>query len=110
MPKPRKAPTAERAAKIALVSFTVSDSDREIINAIAKRAVACAMEFGGWTYNLTDAEMDVTACHANGNPLKLAALLKADNFNFMHDVFGIRRHLDRDTGKLNDFFSPRFSL
>jgi len=27
-----------------------------------------------------------------------------------HDVFGIGRHLDRETGKLEGFFHPRFAL
>lgn len=53
--------------------------------------------------------MDITAVHANGNQLDLTALLAADDSNFAHDVFGIRRHLNRDTGELEDFFTPRFS-
>jgi len=56
-----------------------------------------------------DADMDVTACHANGNKLDLAGLLAADDFNFSHDVFGIYRHIDRDTGKLGNCFRPRYS-
>lgn len=53
--------------------------------------------------------MDVIAVHMNGRPLRLEALLAADDFNFAHDVFGIRRHLDRDTGELTQCFVPRFS-
>lgn len=53
--------------------------------------------------------MDITAVHANGNPLKLAELLATDDFNFTHDVFGITRHIDRETGKLGGCFVPRFS-
>ncbi len=53
--------------------------------------------------------MDIGACHANGNPLNLSELLEADDLNFFHDVFGIMKHLNRKTGKLEDFFSPRFS-
>ena len=53
--------------------------------------------------------MDITACHLNGNPLRLDELLAADDANFGHDVFGIVRYMDRETGKLTDCFSPRFT-
>lgn len=52
--------------------------------------------------------MDISACHIS-NPLRLEDLLGADEFNFMHDVLGIYRHIDRDTGALKNSFSPRFS-
>lgn len=51
--------------------------------------------------------MDISAVHANGCPLELDRLLKADDFNFTHDVFGIMRHINRKTGKLTGFFLPR---
>jgi hypothetical protein len=53
--------------------------------------------------------MDLTACHFRGQKLRLDDLLAADDFNFIHDVGGINRHLDRETYKLMDGFSPRFS-
>jgi len=55
--------------------------------------------------------MDMLAADGvNGNdPIDFQALLAADDFNFMHDVCGITKHLDRDTGKLVDHFRPRFS-
>lgn len=53
--------------------------------------------------------MDITACHANGCPLKLRELLAAEDFNFAHDVFGIRRHLNRETAQLGDYFMLRFA-
>lgn len=91
-------------------SFKVGSKEEVItINKIAHRAVALAKQHG-IRYELMDADMDITACHVNGNPLKLDALLNADEFNFAHDVFGIRRHIDRTTGELQDCFSPRFSV
>lgn len=55
--------------------------------------------------------MDVTACHCNGCPLRLQELLEADDFNFTHDVFGIRRFIDRTTGEMPGAkFHPRFSV
>jgi hypothetical protein len=53
--------------------------------------------------------MDIDATHCNGTPLKLEELLKADDANFAHDVFGIIRHIDRTTGKLTMCFLPRYS-
>ncbi len=90
------------------VSFNVSRAESLVINAIAVRASKLAAK-NGFKYPVLDADMDLTACHANGNPLRLGPLLKADDGNFGHDVFGIMRHIDRETGKLGGFFSPRFS-
>ena len=91
------------------VSFSVSKSDHLLISKIATRARLMAAK-ARVDYPQMTADMDVTACHANGNPLRLAELLAADDFNFSHDIFGIRRHLDRETGELKDFFVPRFSI
>lgn len=52
--------------------------------------------------------MDVAATHSNC-PLKLKELLSANNFNFAHDVYGIQRHINRETGKLENCFLPRFA-
>lgn len=90
------------------VSFNVTATERATIHAIAQRAFTIAKDFG-CPRKAVDFAMDVTAAHANGNPLRLADLLAADDFNFIHDVFGIERHIDRDTGKLGNCFSPRFS-
>lgn len=90
------------------VSFDVQTKEAAIIYKIAKRASLLAGKHG-IDYKIMDADMDLTATHVNGNPLKLSELLSADNDNFGHDVFGIRRHLNRDTGELMNCFSPRFS-
>ena len=54
--------------------------------------------------NLT---MDLAAAHI-ACPLNLEKLLKADNFNFLHDIEGIRRYIDRNTGKMKKCFLPRY--
>lgn len=56
-----------------------------------------------------DLTMDLAACHANGRPLRLADLAAADDFNLAHDVFGIHRHLNRESGALGGCFVPRFA-
>lgn len=101
-------PAAAKKTQANLPSFTVSREDSDIISKIVGRGWAL-----GWlrqSYNSRmDMQMDVTAVHANGNPLRLADLLAADDFNFGHDMSGICNCLDRDTGKLLKGFSPRFS-
>jgi uncharacterized protein DUF6874 len=91
------------------VSFACSDSDRRTANKIAYRAIKMYEQFKIKDRTLLDIEMDIIATHCNGNPLRLDDLLNADDFNFMHDISGIATHLNRDTGKLEDFFRPRFS-
>jgi len=91
------------------MNFRTSSADADLILAIARRAIGIAEGLGVKldTLHLT---MDVTACHANGCPLDLQALLDSNKMDFTHDIFGIRRHIDRGTGKLLDCFVPRFAL
>jgi hypothetical protein len=112
----RYIPPAEGAAPVEIseeiptvrISFHVSNEDFRLIDRIVTRAEAIADRIGR-PLNVSQIMMDVTACHANGCPLQLEKLLKADEFTFVHDVFGIERHLDRATGKLTDAFSPRLA-
>lgn len=88
------------------VSFAVSPADSEIIRQIVDRAQTNARRAGA-RFDRLGTWMDLTAVHANGCPLRLADLLNADDFDFNHDVFGVIRHLDRNTGQLRDCFLPR---
>jgi hypothetical protein len=87
-----------------VINWKISSSDALLVSQIAQRAVREKL-----TQDVQDVSMDVTATHLNGNPLRLAELLKASLANFGHDITGIHRHLDRNTGKLKDYFSPRYS-
>lgn len=104
-------PNKKKAAEAAdvLPSFNVSKADAALIARIADRAFGLLKEFRVRDITAVDISMDITACHANGNPLRLSDLLDADDFNFTHDVFGINRHLDRETGVVSRF-RPRFSV
>jgi hypothetical protein len=53
--------------------------------------------------------MDIAACNANGCKLKLEEFLAAPGFDFIHDVIGIQRHINRETGQLGDCFLPRYA-
>jgi len=88
--------------------FNITEAEGDIITKIVERAWDIESIRDGYNSKL-DLRMDLMTVHANGNPLRLGDLLISSDFNFMHDIFGIRRHLDRDTGKLGESFSPRFS-
>ena len=77
--------------------------DALTIVAIARRAHADL----GMPFAMT--EMDLTACHTNGCPLKLTELLAAPPFDFAHDLCGIAQCIDRLTGKLSEQFGPRYA-
>lgn len=83
----------------------IEKEDMKIIHEISKRAVK---EFN--VGELLDYTMDVGATHTCGCPLDLQKLLDADKFNFAHDIFGINKNLDRETGELLNCFLPRCAL
>jgi len=99
---------AKTARKIDTVSFDCPESDRKLARAIARRARDLLLDMRV-DRPAMDIDMDIVATHCNGNPLRLQDLLGADDFNLLHDVSGIARHLNRQTGKLENHFSPRFS-
>jgi hypothetical protein len=91
----------------AQIKMNVSKPEMQTILRIVDRAMDQAKK-AGITMDRISLEMDLCCVHANDG-LKLEALLAADDFNFAHDVFGIARHLNRETGELEDFFCPRYS-
>ena len=91
------------------ISFDVTDLEMWIIERIVERAARLAEDAGCPNLDRLSLTMDLCACHANGCPLKLEELEKADDMDFAHDVFGIRNHMDRNTGKLVGCFLPRFA-
>jgi len=97
-----------------MISFETTREDAVRIGKIVARAKALAISNGAKAFDGLSLHMDLSACIANGTPLRLDELLAADDFNFSHDVFGIRRHIDRDdnsptAGKLLNCFHPRFA-
>jgi hypothetical protein len=59
-------------------------------------------------YPKMDTLMDIYAVCSH-TPLRLHELATADDFDFVHDVGGIRQHLNRQTGELRNHFVPRFA-
>jgi hypothetical protein len=89
-----------------MMKLMATTDDSRLIRQIADRVFK---EIPDYPDDRLSLEMDLTAAHLNGNPLKLAELLKAPKFDFVHDVCGIRTNLSRTTGKLGNCFSPRYS-
>lgn len=93
---------------MAVLNWNVTKAEHDLIYRIAIRAEHLATRMGV-EYLIRDALMDLTACHANACKLDLADLAAAPDGDFAHDVFGIRNHLNRDTGRLEDCFLPRYA-
>lgn len=92
------------------VKFAATKFEATLIARIVTRAFDEIAELRRYGYDRMSLTMDIEACHSNGNPIRLDDLLKADKFNFAHDVIGIVNNLDRNSGKLINCFSPRYSL
>jgi hypothetical protein len=85
------------------ITWSTSREDMEVINKLVDRALELGVQ-----RDRLDLTMDLSASHENC-PLQLEELLKTENFDFLHDVYGIIRHLDRQTGDLKDCFVPRYA-
>lgn len=105
---------------LADISFATNDKDFDLISKIIRRISMLRTEgkqhldgtFEEFDipYVRTEFRMDITAVHCNGCPLNLQKLLDFDDFNFLHDVYGISRHVNRETGELKDSFLPRCAM
>lgn len=84
------------------------DADLRVIKEIAQRAVSIYDE-QNVSVDHIHIMMDLMACHFSCQKLRLDDLLAADAFDFIHDITGINRHLDRENYQLMNGFSPRFS-
>ena len=98
---------ADRKPRRRTVNFTATPDERELVRKIIERAEQEDL-FGG--YDRESIEMDLIATHANGCPINFNKLLDFSLFNFIHDIAGIIRHLDRRSGQLTGFFRPRCAL
>lgn len=95
------------------VSFDMTDAEMELIERIADRAQEAGLCRGErkprhWYERLT-LIMDLAATNANGCPMDFERMLAADDFNFLHDIAGIARHINRRTGLMDHRFLPRFA-
>lgn len=91
------------------MQFNTSYDDMARIHLVLDRARALGVLNDESRHERASRLMDFDAVHSNGNPMRFDLMLMADDANFLHDFCGIVRHLDRNTGKLRNGFSPRFS-
>jgi hypothetical protein len=91
---------------MAILNWTVSREDSDFILQCATRARAIYEE-QGVPFDAFECNMDLTATHNHGCPMDFAKLLAAPDFDFIHDIAGIRRHINRETGQIENCFMPR---
>lgn len=95
-----------------MINWNCTREESQIVSKIVDRYQESHYELGipkVYQRPRMDLIMDIEATHCNGNPLKLRELLESENFNFLHDMIGIQRNLNRQTGKLENCFVPRYS-
>lgn len=96
--------------EVAMSSLTfarLSPEEREAVDRIVTRAVALYRR-GRITRERADIMIDISVVH-HKLPLRLLEMAEAPDFDLIHDISGINRHLDRKTGELRDCFVPRFA-
>ena len=86
------------------IQFDCTVPEMRIVKKIVDRAVKLKLFKPS---QRTIAVMNLEACHSNGCKLDFDRLLAADDINFKHDIAGIERHIDKETGKLDGMFQPR---
>lgn len=86
-----------------VVSFERTKEENALITAVVLRAADSL----GLAKNHWDLHMDLCAAHANGCPIDFQKLLDADDATFGHDVLGVRKYINRQTGELEECFVPR---
>ena len=91
------------------MNMKVSNGDLKKITKVMLRAASMLNLEQTLFSSRLELSMDLTACHANGCPLDLDGLLTAEKGDFIHDVTGIVRHIDRRTGLLGNCFLPRYA-
>lgn len=77
----------------------------ELIEKIAARAALLV----GPAFDQLNCEMDLFYCIKGGCKLRLQDMLEADAASLLHDIYGINRHLNHHSHKLENGFWPRFA-
>lgn len=96
-----------------ILNWNLDLTDQGYMNRVVERAAEVLREAGVTfdQYPTGEMRMDLTACHNHGCRLDLPAMLASPKADLLHDVLGIRKHINRRTGKLDDcgniIFEPR---
>ena len=84
-----------------------SAADLQLITEIAARVERQLQKKGGYGFSQLACIRELETVH-HLYPLRLQAMRDAIWSHLIHDIGGIKRHLDRDTGELMDGWVPRF--
>jgi hypothetical protein len=87
-------------------TFQATEAERAILRKISDRAAELSIEFE-IPYPTLELEMDLLAAREDIVTLDLRRLLDSPIADFSHDIFGIRRFINRTTGEVEGCFVPR---
>lgn len=87
-------------------SIETSATDMTLIMQIARRADETLQAKGQHGFCRLTMLMELEICH-HYHPIDLQPLLVSRWDHFIHDLGGIKRNLDRNTGELKDGWTPR---
>ena len=83
--------------------MTMTNKDSKLIHDIVSRAEKLTLISKPLTV-----DVNIAIAHCK-NPLRLRDWLLTDDGNFMHDIMGICKNINRKTGEMKNCFLPRFS-
>ena len=91
-----------------MIDFANPTDDEQLFVGTIVAKYADLLDKNSIPYEKFGLEMDILRTHKLLN-LRLKEMANCDDGNFGHDVLGIYRHLNRQTGEMEDCFVPRFS-
>lgn len=88
----------------------LSETELKVMDSVCDRAMTLFRDRGvpGIRDKLS-LHMDMAAVN-NHQPLDLDQLLNSHNHDFLHDICGIIKNIDRKTGTLDNGFLPRCAI
>lgn len=89
-----------------MIKFKTTLVEDKLITKIAQRAYI-GLDNLNLKQSFLTTKMDLKACHANGCELNFEKLLNFDYFDFSHDILGIIKNINRETGEIENCFLPR---
>lgn len=95
-----------KSSPLGTAEMRLSITDINTIHRIADRAKEY-YSIIGLTDTIARIRRDILVCQRGDTPLNLEKLISMDDDNFVHDIMGIRRNLNRTNGKMYNNFLPR---
>jgi hypothetical protein len=95
---------------MSLDTLHTNNEENNLIVRIARRAGREVFPKHGISQTPLITVLDVSFTHGKVCPLDLCRFLEAGEANFAHDILGITRYLDREAGKFENGFTPRYAL